>query len=373
MTGAAHDQASEPVERMSFRVPVWVQRVGTTSWMFVGMVLALAVLVVFVKGTRTITGPVVVSAFLAAVLVPIVNWLEGRSVKRGLGAMVVVTGLLLVVGGAGWITGVALSGQADALVATLDTAVDEIRVFVDDLPIPAESVDAVDSSARDAAPVVRDGVLTTLSTAIDSAAGLVAGLILGLVTLYYLLKDGPMLTRRWVDSKADRADRDATQRAVDQAVTSIQGYFGGKTALAVVNGVSIAIGMVVLGVPGALAIGVVNFVGAYIPYIGAFIGGGFAVLMALGAGGLGPALAALAVVMVANIVLENLLEPKLLGSSLGLHPLTILLATSLGGLLAGLIGLVLAAPAVAIAVNLKRELTAIGFFADDPVAPGPNA
>ena len=89
------------------------------------------------------------------------------------------------------------------------------------------------------------------------------------------------------------------------------------------------------------------------------------VLMALGEGGIGLALAAFALVMLAQLVLENLLEPKLLGSSLNLHPLTILLATTLGGMVAGMIGLILAAPVVAIGVDLKRELTAVGFFDDD--------
>ena len=153
----------------------------------------------------------------------------------------------------------------------------------------------------------------------------------------------------------------------------MQSYFGGKTALALVNGVSIAIGVYFLGVPGALAIGVVNVIGAYIPYIGAFIGGAFAVLMALGDGGIGQALAAFAIVMVAQVVLENVLEPKLLGSSLNLHPLTILLATTLGGIVAGMIGLILAAPVLAIGLDLSRELRAVGFFDDDaPPSPVPE-
>ena len=125
-----------------------------------------------------------------------------------------------------------------------------------------------------------------------------------------------------------------------------------------------------LGVPGALAIGVVNVIGAYIPYIGAFIGGAFAVLMALGGGGIGVALAAFALVMFAQLVIENLLEPKLLGSSLSLSPLTILLATTLGGLVAGMIGLILAAPALAIGLDVYHELKAIGFFDDDEAPVG---
>jgi predicted PurR-regulated permease PerM len=64
--------------------------------------------------------------------------------------------------------------------------------------------------------------------------------------------------------------------------------------------------------------------------------------------------------------LENLLEPKLLGSSLDLHPLLVLFATASGGAVAGMIGLILVAPALAIGLDIKHELEASGFFADDP-------
>ena len=215
------------------------------------------------------------------------------------------TGLVVVVGGAGLVTAEALGSQSDVLSENLQAAVEEVKTWVEDLPISEGAVEEVDSATQDAAPVVRDGVATAAATALDSAAGLIAGLVLGGMVLYYLLKDGPMLTKKWVDSKTDPADRAATQRVVESSLEDVQNFFAGKTALALVNGVSIAIGVYFLGVPGALAIGVVNVIGAYIPYIGAFFGGAFAVLMALGDGGIGQALAAFAIVMLAQVVLRT--------------------------------------------------------------------
>ena len=108
-----------------------------------------------------------------------------------------------------------------------------------------------------------------------------------------------------------------------------------------------------------------NFIGAYIPYLGAFIGGAFAVLMGLSEGGVSLALWSLGIVLFVNLVLENVLEPRLVGSSLKLHPIVVLLATVAGGLIAGIVGLILASPLVAIGTNLWRELRESGFF-------GPN-
>ena len=348
----------------------WVRRVGMNSWMFIGIVIALSVIVVAIAATRDITGPLAIGVFLAIVFLPVVGWLEKHGIKRGASAFLVLVGLFIVIGGTGLITVEALSSQSDVLTENLNKAVAEIKVLVEDLPISPAAVDEVDSSARDAAPVVRDGLATGVSTFLDSAAGFVAGLILGSMILFYLLEGLPDLTKKMVSREPDPIMRDATQRVVDKSMKDVQNFFGGKTALALVNGVSIALGMLLLGVPGALAIGVVNVIGAYIPYIGAFIGGAFAVLMALGEGGIGVALAAFALVMFAQLVIENLLEPKLLGSSLSLSPLAILLATTFGGMVAGIVGLILAAPVLAIGLDVHHELKAIGFFDDDEVPAG---
>jgi predicted PurR-regulated permease PerM len=94
---------------------------------------------------------------------------------------------------------------------------------------------------------------------------------------------------------------------------------------------------------------VVNFVGGYIPYIGAFLGGGLAVIVALGDGGVPEAVIMLLVVLASNLLLENFVEPKVMGRSLDIHPLVVLVVTALGGLLGGIVGLILAVPAFVIA------------------------
>ncbi len=346
----------DPVEQVHFEVLPWLRRVGTNSWMFVGLMVALALIIVLIAATRDITAPLAVGIFVAVVCAPIVTWLEKHGVKRAAGSGIVVVGLFVVFAGCALITAEALGSQSEALSENLSNAVDEIKTWVADLPISTDAVDEVDSTAQDAAPVARDGIATVLATAFDSASTFIAGLVLGTMVLYYILKDGPTMTRNWVGRRSDPARRAAAQKIVEKSIKDVQSYFAGQTALALTNGVSIAIGVYLLGVPGALAIGVVNFVGAYIPYIGAFIGGAFAVLMALGDGGVGMAVAAFAVVMVAQVVLENLLQPKLLGTSLNMNPLTILLATTFGGMVAGMIGLILAAPVMAIGLDLTREL-----------------
>ena len=108
----------------------------------------------------------------------------------------------------------------------------------------------------------------------------------------------------------------------------------------------VGLAALLLGLPLVFTIMVVNFVGGYIPYIGAFLGGGLAVIIALGDEGLGTAVIMLVVVLASNLLLENFVEPKVMGKSLDIHPLVVLVVTALGGLLGGIVGLILAVPSM---------------------------
>ena len=116
---------------------------------------------------------------------------------------------------------------------------------------------------------------------------------------------------------------------------------------------SVVIGLasLLLGLPLVFTIIVVNFIGGYIPYIGAFLGGGLAVIIALGEGGIGTAAVMLVIVLAANLALENFVEPRVMGRTLDIHPLVVLVVTALGGLLGGIVGLILAVPFYVIATS----------------------
>ena len=128
--------------------------------------------------------------------------------------------------------------------------------------------------------------------------------------------------------------------------------------------VAVAVGTaaLIMGLPLVLSIVVVNFVGGYIPYVGAFLGGGLAVIVAIGEGGLAQGAIMLVVVLVANLALENFVEPKVMGRTLDIHPLVVLVVTALGGLLGGIVGLILAVPAWVIAGNAFSRLRSGGLI-----------
>ena len=146
----------------------------------------------------------------------------------------------------------------------------------------------------------------------------------------------------------DQASLDAARAAIEGAAPMISEGF--LTHL--VAGVDKLIGLA----------SVVNFIGGYIPYIGAFLGGGLAVIVALGDGGPRQAAIMLVVVLVSNLALENFVEPKVMGRSLDVHPLVVLIVTAFGGLIGGIVGLILAVPFFVIARSGIARLRSGGFF-----------
>jgi putative heme transporter len=140
-------------------------------------------------------------------------------------------------------------------------------------------------------------------------------------------------------------------------IRALRGYFKGVTIVALFNGVVVGLGAWILGVPLAATIGIVTFVLAYIPFIGAFLAGAFAVVIALGANGTTDALIMLVIVILANGLLQNLMQPFAMGSALELNPLVVLVVTIGAGGIFGTVGLILAAPLLSAAVHIKKELT----------------
>ncbi len=139
---------------------------------------------------------------------------------------------------------------------------------------------------------------------------------------------------------------------------SMRGYFLGVTIVAAWSTLIVGAGALLLGVPLAGTIAIVTFLGGYVPYIGAWTAGGFAVLIALGAEGTEVAIAMGVVILLANGVLQQLVQPIAYGAALKLHPLAVLIVTIAGGCLFGTVGLVLAAPLLSAAVKISADLTA---------------
>ena len=127
--------------------------------------------------------------------------------------------------------------------------------------------------------------------------------------------------------------------------------------MAVFDAAVVGVGAVVLGVPQAGAIALVTMLAAYIPYLGAWTAGAFSVLVALGGAGTDAAIGMIVIQLLANSVLQQLVQPLAMGAALGIHPLAVLIVTIGGGALFGAVGLILAAPMTSAIARISADLS----------------
>jgi putative heme transporter len=338
-----------------FAAPRWLRDLGTTAWFGVGITLFVVGVVWILSLTQTIVTPVITAAVVAAVVSPLVDWLEGRGLARALATVIPFLGLIVLGGVVTAVVVGGIAGQVDDLRDQLASATERLSTWVADLGVG----DAAAEDAREnASSAVSDGVpalLQGVAAGIAGLSSLVFFLSLTALSLFFLLKDGPLI-RHWAEGHM-RVPRPLAHRMGDRVLESMRGYFLGVTIVAAFNAVVVGIGALILGVPLAGTIAAITFVGAFIPYLGAWSAGAFSVLMALGGAGTDAALGMIVVQLLANGLLQQLVQPIAYGAALGIHPLAVLIVTIAGGALFGAVGLILAAPLTSAATRIAGDLS----------------
>jgi putative heme transporter len=292
-----------------------------------------------------------------------------HGVPRIAGAIVVLLGLialgvvifLLVFGG--------IAEQSSEIEAGVSDAVDQVEGWVNDAGV--NDTAGATEDAKDGTVDAGNTLVSGLAQGIQGLTSLVFFLVFSVFSTLFLLKDGPTI-RRFIDRNM------GVPLAVSMTITgnvmqSLRRYFYGVTIVAAFNGVVVGIGAYLLDIPLWGTIAVVTFVTAYVPFIGAFVSGALAVLLALAEGGTDTALIMFVIVLLANGLLQNVVQPIAFGATLDLNPLVVLIATIGFGSLFGMVGLVLGAPLTSAAVHISRDLAAAkGAAAPDPEAPPPD-
>jgi predicted PurR-regulated permease PerM len=348
------DQASlESLSRV-FRLPPVFRELGRTAWALVGVILLLVGFVWLLGTTAPIVGPLIIALIVAIVVAPVVNRLAPHTTRAGAAAIVLVGGvviavciLLLVISG--------ITSQMDAIREQASASGDKLATKLHDAGLSTASSQDIVKNLGTSLPKILDTLVHGLISGIAGIATIAFGLSLTALCFFFLLQSGPSI-RRWLEEHSGLPYPVA--RTVTQGVmTSMRGYFRGVTIVALFNAVVVFLGALVLGVPLKGTIAIVTFVTAYVPYIGAFIAGAFAVIIALGAKGTTTAILMLVIVLLANGLLQNIVQPFAMGAALNLNPLAVLIVTIGAGCLFGTIGLILAAPLTSAAVHITRDLS----------------
>jgi predicted PurR-regulated permease PerM len=335
-----------------FSAPVWVRDLGLLAWFLVGVAILLVGLTWLIGLTATITMPVIVGAILATVASPIVGRLQGHGWPRAAGAAVVLLGLvalgilifLLVVGG--------IVEQGDSIKSAANEAADKLQSWAKDLGVNGSS--GVKESTKSGATTSGKTLLQGVVAGIQGLTSLVFFITFTFFATFFLLKDGPTV-RRFVDRHMG-VPIDVAETITGNVIRSLRRYFLGVTIVAAFNAIVIGLTALILGVPLAGTIAVVVFVTAYVPFIGAFVSGAFAVILTLSSQGTTDAVIMLVMVILANGLLQNIVQPIAFGATLDLNPLVVLIVTIGFGCIFGMVGMILAAPLTSAALHVSQEL-----------------
>ena len=341
---------------VQFSAPNWLRDLGFSSWLLVGFVLIVVGLIWLLGETATIAMPVILAAVLGAVAGPAVGWLERHRVPRIGGAILVLLGLVavgvvifcLVFGG--------ISDNSGEISTKANQALDKIQGSLGDLGI--DNPEKATDGAQKAAPEIRKTLLSGVAAGIAGLKNLLFFIAFSVLCTLFVLKDGPVM-HRFINRHLGVPEPTANIVTTNVA-KSLRSYFLAVTIIAAFNAVLIGGAALILGVPLAGTITVVTFVGAYVPFVGAWVAGGFAVLIALSTGSTSDAVIMAVVALLANGVLQQMIQPFVMGATLSLNPLVVLVVTIGAGCLFGMIGLTLAAPLTSAAVHISNELHARG-------------
>jgi predicted PurR-regulated permease PerM len=316
-----------------------------------------------------LTLPLAIALLITALASPLVGGLRSIGLPQGLGAAFVVVGGLAFVGllltfvGQQVATGV--SDLADQVVKGLD----EITDWLKNGPLNASDsqidgyIDRIQKAITEgSAEGGAFGQVTEVGTAVGHV---VAGFFIVLFASYFFLADGERIWA-WLVRLAPRASREHIDSSGRVAWISLTQFVKATVIVAAVDAIGIMIVAALLGVPFVLAIGVLVFLGAFVPMIGATIAGTVAILVALVDQGPITALLMLGGVILVQQIEGHVLQPFLMGRFVSLHPLGVIVAIGAGVIVAGIAGALIAVPLAAAVNAVVQHLAAYTEVGDDP-------
>ncbi|HEX5090089.1 MAG TPA: AI-2E family transporter [Nocardioides sp.] len=351
-------------------VPYGLDLAAAWSWRLIIIAGAVYLLWYVVSYLAVLVIPVVVALLISALVAPVVDWLERNHVRRSFGSIVVVLFTLGVIASLLIFAGQQVANGASDLADSTVEGLQKIKDWLQTGPLHASDSQINDyiQKIQDAISAqTQEGGIVGKVTEVGSAVGhVLAGFFIVLFSTYFFLSDGERIWA-WVVRLSPRAARERVDSSGRVAWISLTQFVRATVIVAATDAILIGLGAVILGVPFSLAIGVLVFLGAFVPIVGATVAGTVAVLVALVDQGLVTALIMLAVVIGVQQLEGHVLQPFLMGRWVSVHPLGVILAIGAGVLTAGVAGALVAVPLAAAANAVVQHLAAYTEPGDDPV------
>lgn len=329
--------------RWSLRL-ILVAAGATLLWLLIGALWSIVL-------------PVMLAVILSTVLWPPSSWLRRRGLPPAAAAAVVLLAGFALLAGLITLISTSISGGIDQIATSAAGGIAAIQSWLVDGPLNLGQ-GQLDDVIGQVTTQLQQSIATISTSVLAGVTGVASGVattLLVLVLTFLFVKDGPRFLP-WVRRVAGDGAGGHLAEVMRRMWNIVGGFIQTQAVVSFVDSVLIGIGLLIIGVPLALPLAVITFLGGFVPYVGALVGGGLAVLVALVSNGFTAALIVLALIVVVQQLDGNILQPVLQGRSLQLHAGVILLAVVAGGTLYGIAGAFLAVPVVAAAGVVVRYL-----------------
>jgi predicted PurR-regulated permease PerM len=331
------------------QVPRLLRQTAAWSWrlLLTGLVIYLAYRLA--DHLRLVVLPFIAALLFTALLEPMASWLRGRGAGALLSTWSCFVLALLIIAAAMTLVATQISADYPTLFAETQRTAKEISHSLAGPPFHLNQarLTRLSSNALNYISQHKSVVAGTVLTTGKYALEFLTGVILTLFISFFLIKDGRRIWR-FVISRTRGESHRRLERAGDAAWLALVHYIRGTTLVAAIHALFIGLALWLLGVPLLFPFIVLIFLAAYVPLIGILFVGALAILVTLATKGWVAAVILLGVFILENQIEDHLLQPLVIGRIIKLHPLAIILALAVGGIVAGIPGAIIAVPVTAV-------------------------
>ena len=341
-------------------VPMGLRVTAGYAWRVLLIAAVIAGFIWIVIQLKLLVIPLMVGILVTALLWPAFEWMLRKKFPRWVAVAISIIGTLGIVAALITLVVWQIRQQLEEVQARSSQAVDDLQQFLmgDPLNLTQKQIDGYLEQAggffNDQADLLLNGALSVGTT----AAHVVTGAVLALFILICLLADGGGIWK-WTLRLFPRVARPAADAAARNGWATIVNYARTQLLVAAIDAVGIGLGAALLGVPLAIPVAVLVFLGSFVPIVGAVVTGALAVLLALVYNGPWIALAMLGVVLLVQQLEGHIIQPILMGSAVKVHPLAVVLVVAGGSMIGGIPGALFAVPLAAF-VNVAAVTVSTG-------------
>jgi predicted PurR-regulated permease PerM len=354
-------------------LPRWLVTSGAWSWRLIALGIVGYFLLKFILRIEVVVLPILAALVFCALLRPLMMFFQRHGLSRLLATWVAFLIAVLVVLGVGTLVIYRATVEWHTLVKDLSATSDKVRHWLSTGPLHLKDQDLADLQQKAVAQLNqhRGAIVNGVVSGASVAAEVLAGIILTAFITFFFLYDGERIWR-FVTSPFRSRTAERVDRAALAAWTTLSGYIRGSVIIATIHGLAMGITLSILGVPLVAPLTLLVFITSFVPLVGVLVGGGLAVFVTMGTQGVTAGIILLAVLIVEHQLEGHLLQPVIMGRYVSLHPLAIALALTVGTILEGVVGAIVAVPLVAMLHAAWPHLreSELVVAPDEPPPPG---